>query len=432
MFSDWIRRVGFWSLDGLRRGGTVHKNYLDVKERMEKENCNEEELQDLLSYAVSTVPFYEKCDPKEIRSFPVITKNDLKEQWEAFHSSAYRGPVHLMSTSGSTGTPFTMEWDMGKRNRQLAELIYFNELAGQKLGQPYIYFRVWTEKNRKSKRERWMQNLLPIDILHLDDGTLEEIRQRLKKKPHINSCLGYASTYEHLIRYLRSQGDTSDMFSLKTLISGSEVLSMDMKERIRETLGCRVIDRYSNEENGFLAQTEDVSEDFRVNIASFFIEVLKQDSDQPAEIGEVGRVVVTDLYSRAVPMIRYDTGDLAIKGAEKEGWTTLLKSIQGRRVDVIYDTSGRKLTAHTWSVYMWKYEKLKQYQFIQEGQKEYVLKLNGAEGIYEDEEIRSYLKTVLGEDAEIRIEHVDGIPVLSSGKFKKTVCHYRPEGNDEF
>ena len=81
---------------------------------------------------------------------------------------------------------------------------------------------------------------------------------------------------------------------------------------------------------------------------------------------------------------------------------------------------------------MWKYEKLKQYQFIQEGQKEYVLKLNGAEGIYEDEEIRSYLKTVLGEDAEIRIEHVDGIPVLSSGKFKKTVCHYRPEGNDEF
>ena len=77
MFSDWIRRVGFWSLDGLRRGGTVHKNYLDVKERMEKENCNEEELQDLLGYAVSTVPFFEKCDPKEIRSFPVITKNDL-------------------------------------------------------------------------------------------------------------------------------------------------------------------------------------------------------------------------------------------------------------------------------------------------------------------------------------------------------------------
>ena len=76
---------------------------------------------------------------------------------------------------------------------------------------------------------------------------------------------------------------------------------------------------------------------------------------------------------------------------------------------------------------MWKYDKLKQYQFIQEGQKEYLLKLNGAEGIYDDEEIQEYLKTVLGNDAEIKIEHVTGIPVLASGKFKKTVCHYHPE-----
>lgn len=426
MLNDWIRRTGFWTLDRVK-GGQIKKNYLDIKKRMENMQVNSEALDELLKYAVSTTPFYENIRSDDIRSFPVITKNLLKEKWNDFHSSAYNGPVHLMSTSGSTGTPFTMEWDMGKRNRQLAELIYFNELAGQKLGQPYIYFRVWTDKNRKSKKEQWMQNLFPIDILHLDDQVLEEIRQRLKSRPYINSCLAYASTYEHIIRYLRSQGDTPEIFHVKSLISGSEVLGMEMKKMIKETMGCLVVDRYSNEENGFLAQTGDVSEDFKVNIASFFIEILKQDSDEDAEIGETGRVVVTDLYSRAVPMIRYDTGDLAVKGSEKDGWTTMLKSIQGRRVDVIYDTSGRKLTAHTWSVYMWKYDKLKQYQFIQEGQKEYLLKLNGAEGIYDDEEIQEYLKTVLGNDAEIKIEHVTGIPVLASGKFKKTVCHYHPE-----
>lgn len=272
-----------------------------------------------------------------------------------------------------------------------------------------------------------MQNLTPINILHLDDETLENIRQRLKQKPYINSCLAYASTYEHLVRYLRSQGDTPDMFHTTAFVSGSEVLSMEMKKKIKETVGCKVIDRYSNEENGFLAQTGDCSEEFRVNIASFKIEILKQDSDEPVKIGEVGRVVVTDLYSFAVPLIRYDTGDLAIKGAEKDGWTTVLHSIQGRRVDMIYDTEGRKLTAHTWSVYMWKYEKLKQYQFIQEGKKQYTLKLNGAEGVYDDEEISTYLKTILGKDAEITIQHVDGIPVLASGKFKKTVCNYQPE-----
>lgn len=428
MFGDWIRRTGFWTLDFVR-GGAVRKNYKDIKKRMEDGSLNQEQLSKLLSHAKKTVPYYKsECHPKCFEEFPVIDKNLIKTRWDEMHSEEYLGkPVHYMATSGSTGTPFVMEWDMGKRKRQLAELIYFNELADQKLGQPYIYFRVWTEKNRKSKKELWMQNLTPINILHLDDNTMEKIRQRLKSRPYINSCLAYASTYEYLEKYLTSKGDTPDMFHTRTLVSGSEVLSMESKRAIKERLGCMVIDRYSNEENGFLAQSGDMSDEFDVNTASFRIEILKQDSDEPAEIGEVGRIVVTDLYGFAVPMIRYDTGDLAIKAAEKNGWTTKLKTIQGRRVDVIYDTKGNPLTAHTWSVYMWKYEKLKQYQFVQEDEKKYLLKVNGAQGVYEDDEMISHLKSVLGDDAEVRIQHVNGIPTLASGKFKKTICLYQPK-----
>ena len=271
-----------------------------------------------------------------------------------------------------------------------------------------------------------MQNLLPIDILHLDNSNLEQIRNRLKKRPYINCCLAYASTYEYLTQYVQACQDTADMFHVKTFISGSEVLSLEMKHKIKDTFGCNVIDRYSNEENGFLAQTEDVSDIFNVNTTGFKIEVLKQDSDEPVSLGEIGRIVVTDLYSFAVPLIRYDTGDLAIKYAEKDGWTTALKAIQGRQVDVIYDTVGSALTPHTWSVYMWKFDKLKQYQFIQEGAKEYILKVNGAKGNYSDDELIKHLKSVLGQDADIRVEHVEGIPALASGKFKKTVCNYHP------
>lgn len=426
MFSDWIRRTSFWVLDALR-DGEIYKNYLDVKEKNTQGIPNTEQLMSLLQFATATTPFYRRCDATDINSFPVITKNDLKSQWKDFHSESYKGkPVHYMSTSGSTGTPFTMEWDMGKRKRQLAELIYYNELAGQKLGQPYMYFRVWTDKNRKFKRELWMQNLTPINILHLDDATMEQIRVHLKKKPYINSCLAYASTYEYLVRYLTAKGDGPSMFHTKSFISGSEVLSMEMKRAIKERIGCMVIDRYSNEENGFLAQSGDLSDEFKVNIASFYIEILRQDSDAPAGVGEVGRIVVTDLFSSAVPLIRYDTGDLAIKASEKAGWVTMLKTIQGRRVDVIYDTQGHTLTAHTWSVYMWKFEKLKQYQFVQEGEKQYVLRVNGAKDVYSDEELITHLKSVLGSDAEIQIEHVEEIPTLASGKFKKTVCNYKP------
>ena len=51
---------------------------------------------------------------------------------------------------------------------------------------------------------------------------------------------------------------------------------------------------------------------------------------------------------------------MAILEEEYKGWATKLKTIQGRRVDLIYDTKGNRLTPHTLSVYMWKYDKLKQ------------------------------------------------------------------------
>lgn len=426
MFGDWIRRTGFWTLDKIR-GGKIHNHYLDVKRRIENCEPNMQQLEKLLAHAVNTTPYYNNCNSSDFYSFPIITKNDIKENWEAFHSTAYKGSVHKMSTSGSTGTPFTMEWDMNKRMRQQAELVYFNEMAEQKLGQPFIYFRVWSDEVKKSKLQMFIQNLTAVNIRHLDEEALEKIRERLKKRPYINYCLGYASTFESLIRHLQMKGDIPDMYHTASIVTSSEVMSMEMKKLIKKTMGCNVYDRYSNEENGFLAQTDDLSDEFKVNVASFKIEILKQDSDEPADIGEVGRIVVTDLYNFAVPLIRYDTGDLAIKGFEKDGWTTMLKSIQGRRVDMIFDTAGRKMTAHVITNYMWKYDKLKQYQFIQEDEKQYTLKLNGAEGIYNDEEITNYLKTILGSDAEITIQHVEGIPVLASGKFKKTVCNYVPK-----
>ena len=56
----------------------------------------------------------------------------------------------------------------------------------------------------------------------------------------------------------------------------------------------------------------------------------------------------------------------------------------------------------------------------------YTLKLNGAKGIYKEEDIIRVYKSFLGEDANIIIEHVSGIPLLKSGKFQTTICRYNP------
>lgn len=429
MFGSWVRRTGFWALDILKEG-VIRKHYRDIMSKMSSNpnDVQEEQLIKLLEHAKYTVPFYKELNAQKIGDFPIVTKGEYKEQFDSFQSELYIGkPLHYMSTSGSTGTPFTVNQDMNKRKRTLADIIYFNNICGQKLGDRYIFFRVWTDKNRKSKWEQFQQNLIPIDILHLDDVNLEKIRQLLKKNKSINSALAYASTYEHLVNYLAANNDTPDMFHIKLLVSSSEVLDMQAKQRIKSVIGCSIIDRYSNQENGIIAQTTDLSDEFIVNTASYYVELLKLESDENAEDGELCRIVVTDLYNFAMPIIRYDTGDLAIKCETSCGRISKFKAVQGRRVDTIYDTKGNKLTAHTWSVYMWKFDKLKQYQFIQEGKKQYVMKVSGAEGIYSKEEFDKTLRDILGADAEIDIQFVNTIPVLASGKFKKTICNYKPQ-----
>lgn len=431
MLSEFIRSKTYWLLDSLR-GGAVKKHLNDITRIMENPETVElhqsQKLKELLDFAVDNVEFYKNYNKtSKLQDLPVINKEIIKENYDILKSSICKNQhVHTLSTSGSTGTPFSMLQDDNKRNRVLAEMMYFWGKAGYTIGMRYVFFRIWTDKNRKSKLSAFSRNLIMSDILSLDEKNLENIRKMLKKDKKIKMLLGYASTFENLVNYLLKCGDTLDMFSVKAVISGSEVLSDDTREKLKKVFGCNVVSFYSNQENGSLAMECLENKEFHLNTASYIIEILKPDSNEPAEDGEMGRVVITDLYNKAMPLIRYDTGDMAIckKQAECTWKGQVVENISGRMVDMIYATDGTPLSPHTWSVYMWKYSELKQYQFIQEDEKEYTLKINGGE-MYTDDDIEKHLKSILGDDANITIERVDEIPVLASGKFKKTICNYK-------
>ena len=150
------------------------------------------------------------------------------------------------------------------------------------------------------------------------------------------------------------------------------------------------------------------------------------DTDDPVSVGEPGRIVVTDLFNHAMPLIRYDTGDIGVwkKDAECGWYSQVFSSVQGKIVDYIFDTKGNKKSPHAIGMLMSPFDKLLQYQFVQEGAKQYILKLNGSEGYYGDATFVDLFKNSLGKDAEVVIEHVNEIPVLASGKRKKVVNNY--------
>ncbi len=437
-FTERFRRSAFWINDRFK-GGRITSHYKDLISSLNspaRKTLDRQQslvLKTLLHHAVNTTRYYSGY--KNFRStddFPVINKSIIRENFADFLSSGYNATeLHKVTTSGSTGAPFTVYQDKVKRARHQADNIYFSEIAGYKIGTRLYYLRVWNELNRKSPIRRFMQNIVMVDAGNLSDESFESLISRIKSDNSTKSLLAFSSTYEALSHYLVKNPDQGSL-NISSIITMSEALPDGAKQRLREAFNCPVVSRYSNMENGFLAQQcIEENNEYHLNEASYYFELLQPDKDEPVEPGIPGRIVVTDLFNYAMPMIRYDTGDMAILEERslcgRPG--RVFSRVEGRKVDFIYDTRGNLLSPHVITNTMWKYSsEVRQFQFIQNGKDLYLIKLNCNESSFtRDEELVSELRNYLGKNAVISMDFVDEIPLLASGKRKKIICNYNPD-----
>lgn len=424
----------FWTTDALK-GKPVANHYTDIRHILdnflscESVTLRNTNLQNILSHAITTTPFYKNLNIKaSLDRFPVINKNLIRTNFESFRSDTFRDkPFIRMTTSGSTGTPFTVYQDLNKKARNYADTLYFANLAGYELGDKLYYFKIWSENNKISSLKARIQNIRPFDVLKLDDNSFEVLMGELINTRSNVSFLGYASAFDSLVMYLTRTGKSPLENRVRSIISISESLSHETRDFMSKFFDSPVVSRYSNLENGILAQQCNHCNEFHINSASYFIELFDLEKDEPVAPGTLGRIIVTSLFNYAMPLIRYDTGDAGILAATAEcGWKTpVLSRIEGRQLDLIYDTSGNLVSSYVVYKNMWKYLEIKQYQLIQEDRKKYKIVINAIEGFKREKELISEYKNYLGRDANIVIEYVQEIPVLNSGKRKKVVNNWK-------
>lgn len=429
----FARKHGFFLLDALK-GGVV-RNALQMIRRCDHEDFDsefvrthqQERVSRLLDHARQTTAFYSGKNWTALEQFPVVNKAVIKENQEAFMSSAYsRDQLFSMHTSGSTGTPFTVYQDARKKKQVNAECIYYSQKVGYDIGKPLCYLRSVVRQVKKSRLKQFMQNQPLIVCNDLSDDGVEAILAQIARSGSgSKTLLAYASTLDAIARHSVRTGTLPRAMKVGGVISGSEMLTDHTRARIEDLFHCQCVSRYSNEENGILGQDDRMNNVFLINEASYLIEILKMDQDEPAAPGECGRIVVTDLYNYAMPMIRYDTGDVgAIEIVEYGGKKRrAISHFIGRRVDAIYSTTGSLVSSHGITNLMWSYPEIRQYQFVQTGQHSYKLKVNSA-CFTAEEKVTGELKQLLGADAQICIEYVVEIPVLQSGKRKYIVNEY--------
>lgn len=429
MFLEKLRNFLYWSLDSIK-GGRVKNHYKEIdfilNNYSNSQGIRSTSLSNLLNHAVNSTEFYKRNkNYKGLDDFPVINKNIIRENKKSFQSTKFLGDKGNLwiSTSGSTGAILKLLINKNKINRNTADTIYFSKQVGFEIGQKLVFIRHWNKFYKKKKIELISKNILTIDVLDLKDSYISTLLKKLKKDRSNKTILAYASALELICKHLdKNKIKKPITANIKSVIAMSEKLNDYTKNSIKKYFSITPYSRYSNQENGIIAQqTSDSKENFIINWASYFIEVLKFDSNLPVQSGELGRIVVTDLYNYSMPIIRYDTGDVGV--IDYEITPPCFTKIEGRKADLIFDTSGNVVFSFI-MMNTYNYEGIIQSQFIQNGQKDYLLKLNVNSDFNKEEEILSEFRNYLGKDSKIDIEYVTEIPLLASGKRKVFVNNY--------
>lgn len=435
MLINYLRNILFWFLDSIK-GGYIRKQIKEIKysvihpESSNSENLKKKYIDKLLIHATNSTPYYSSYKNfNSIQDFPVINKVIIQQNFDKFQSTKYKDKDNFkVSTSGSTGVPFFLYQDKNKRRRNHSDVIYFLKESGFKIGNRLYELEVWRGHNEKDRLKAWLQNTIQFDISKLTDKRIESFIELLKNdKQSKKTMLGFASSYEMIAQYMERNNIFLDNLGLTSAVANSEYLNPYTKTTLGKHLNTQILSRYSSEEIGIIAQqTLNSPNSFVINHASYVVEVLQFDNNESVKPGEFGRIVVTDLFNFAMPIIRYDTGDIAKLGINDEG-VIQLDEIEGRKMDVIYDSDGNLISSFVVYTKFYKYyHLLKQYQFIQQSEKDYEVKLNlqGNTFAFEDDLI-AIIKSDFGEDSNVTITYVDEIPPLSSGKRRKVVNNYK-------
>ena len=116
----------------------------------------------------------------------------------------------------------------------------------------------------------------------------------------------------------------------KRIFATGDRLNSPMRKKIETAWDAPVDLLYCSSESVYLAIQECGQEEWKVLDKLNIVEIL-DDDDQAVQPGGYGRVVLTNLYNYALPILRYELGDYAIRGAGRsEGGSTTIRDIRGR------------------------------------------------------------------------------------------------------
>lgn len=305
---------------------------------------------EIVDFHLKNNAFYQELtlgtDTNNWNDLPVLSKKNLQKPLPERLSKGFDAKqVFVNKTSGSSGHPFifakdkychALTWASNMHRFGWFGIDFNTSYQARFYGIPLDFIG-----NKKERLKDFFSRRYRFPIFDLSDTFLEKILQKFRstKFDYIN---GYTSSIVLFAKYLEQKKLILNEIcpSLKVCFVTSEMLFEEDKMLIQKQFGIPVINEYGASELDLIA-FENPRGEWQVNSETLFVEILDE-NNQPVENGKEGKIVITSLYNRAHPFIRYEIGDIGILDEKSTFKKPILKKLIGRTNDFALLPSGKK------------------------------------------------------------------------------------------
>jgi phenylacetate-CoA ligase len=340
-----------YSLITAVRGENVRRHfreYLNTQRLSgeELENYQIRRLQKQIKWACARVPFYRnlcRCgglNPDNIRSLgdldklPIISKKQIQKEPASFGAEGFRGRLYTETTGGSLGEPLALLKDAENVARKRAAAWRFYSWYGIEFGDKQARFWGVPFESKLKRREKFkdlLGNRIRLNAFEISDSAFYRFYEKVRST-RVDYLYGYASTISEFAEFILTKGLENPFPDLKVSILTAETVYDAQRGAVEKAFCAPTAIEYGCGEVGIVA-FECPENNLHINADNVILEIID------------GSTVVTELYAKAMPLIRYRLGDsAAISETECScgcGFPTL-EYVAGREGDMI-EVDGKKV-----------------------------------------------------------------------------------------
>lgn len=429
--------------------------FVDVLQRTEWLTAEElvayqrKPLSKLLRHAFDTVPIYRdrlsalfrgdgSVDWDKWGEIPFLNRSEVQERQAQFLSGSIpksHGECFTAISSGSTGQPIEVT------KTELANLVYFSvrsryhDWHGIDRNLKYASIRhadaddarypdgkhnaVWAAY----ARYMGVDCRGPEAILNINTPVEQQAEWLVRERPdYLHTFPTNAAALADLFANSPPSGAS---LRLKNVLTLSETVPPDARERCRTVFGAKLIDNYNSVECGYFAIQCPVETHYHVQSEVALVEVLDA-TDRPCKPGELGRVVVTPFYNYAMPLVRYETNDIAMVGGHCSCGrnSPVLTRIVGRSRNMFHFPDNTSIVPEFTGGPFAKFLRPRRWQVAQTGPLELEVRFVAGDvaGPMDYEGMTDHIRKLLRRDLTVSYKVLDSMPVSAAGKHEPYIC----------